>query len=72
MQDVQSLVKLGKRGPEFKGLVITPQRLKAGEGFLDSGVVGEHAVQGGELQHHADLLIGGGKTELALAAADLL
>src|SRR6266550_1682954 len=46
--------------------------LKAGEGFLDSRVVGEDPIQGGELQHETSLLVGRRQAQLALAAADLL
>src|SRR5437868_2504150 len=51
---------------------MAPHWLEAGEGFLDSRVVGEHAVERGELEHHSDLLVGGGEPHVALAASNLL
>src|SRR6266700_5285461 len=49
-----------------------PIGLKAGEGFLDSRVVGEHLIERRQLEHHACLLVGRGEAEVALAAPELL
>src|SRR6476646_10602619 len=42
------------------------------ERFLDSGEVGKHPVQGGQLEHHPHLLIGSRQPEVALGAAHQL
>src|SRR6266702_3209109 len=41
-----------------------PIGLKAGEGFLDSRVVGEHLIERGQLEHHACLLVGRGAGQI--------
>src|ERR1700737_1132207 len=48
------------------------RRLEASEGFLDCRVVGEYSVEGGELEHDTNLLVGRREPELALAASHLL
>src|SRR5438309_3166536 len=71
VQDLESLIKFDEAGSEFKWL-LAPHGLKASEGFLDSRVIRKHAVEGGELQHHSRLLVGGSQPQVALAASDLL
>src|SRR5260370_6920841 len=55
-----------------KALSLLPTGLEAREGFLDSCVVRKDPVEGGELEHHADLLVRRGEPQLTLSAADLL
>src|ERR1700674_951754 len=47
-------------------------RSEASQGFLYCGVVRKHPVERGQLEHYTNLLVGGGKPQVALRAADLL
>src|ERR1700674_5444655 len=47
-------------------------RSEASQGFLYCGVVRKHPVERGQLEHYTNRLVGGGKPQVALRAADLL
>src|ERR1700675_1208713 len=47
-------------------------RSEASQGFLYCGVVRKDPVERGQLEHYTNLLVGGGKPQVALRAADLL
>src|SRR5229473_6499021 len=47
-------------------------RSEASQGFLYRCVVRKNPVERGQLEHYADLLVGGGEAQVALRASDLL
>src|SRR6478609_3486506 len=51
-----------------KGGVARGTGSEVSERFLDSGEVRKHPVQGGQLEHHPHLLVGGREPQVALGA----